>query len=740
MDINLCYVDGISRIDTPYFTSGSEQTSFFASKIVGTVTTTFYPPHYRNKIRFSTEDLNISDHVNYLYFTYKNKNFYYFVDAIEYVSEDIIEIDISMDYIQTYFFDIRVKNGIIERKHINRFISNNVINRSYIRENVSNGDFINRAKVYTQEYPKWVVLKVTELEYATNRKVISYIDTGKGVVPSPFYYITFPLDYNSVGELISYDYTNSAVIWDRTTSIVLLNRVIERLSPYISDAYVVPFCIFNPSRNYISNNKLYFDAESLMYCRKESGDVDDYHFVIGTNVPPTGTNVAVPIPVFIKKYDLQTSDFAYSTIPSNGVYSFLAMNQFQLDFSKNVLLSTPFSPLYIPQLIDDNYIRVEYGNSSYSTSYPLFKVNEIGYKIIGISRFDVSSGITMFGIIQENSFPSYVSDYYDTFVLDTNVPIYDVVVSSEQQYIANNHNRWAVAGLKIGSNILSRFVGAARYGLEDAYINSDINSLVSNKRNYDARYTRQEAPLKKGAARELNSLIRSGQMNTLGGANQALGIAMDLAEPIISQGLADNNSMYVPDKPQQVASVIPKLISDAINPWYRYIYVNDLSQVANYYHLNGFKVDEYVVNKDNIFAYVQNRVYFNIIKLRSANIHLANVIEDDDTISHITNRFERGVRLWNAVPAAYHDTFSLENSPASKSFNLSHLGSLVGVTVEGLYVNATLRSFTPQGEVIITFDNYRSGSASVIIHSIYSNSSLDIGNFVYDNVEKIYFN
>ena len=46
MTINLLYVKGISHIDTPYFTSGSEQADYFDDCIVDTIETTFYPPHY----------------------------------------------------------------------------------------------------------------------------------------------------------------------------------------------------------------------------------------------------------------------------------------------------------------------------------------------------------------------------------------------------------------------------------------------------------------------------------------------------------------------------------------------------------------------------------------------------------------------------------------------------------------------------------------------------------------------
>ena len=52
MNVYLYYVEGISRIDTPYFAtktiqaSLSKQEEFFDNHLVKTVELSFYPPHY----------------------------------------------------------------------------------------------------------------------------------------------------------------------------------------------------------------------------------------------------------------------------------------------------------------------------------------------------------------------------------------------------------------------------------------------------------------------------------------------------------------------------------------------------------------------------------------------------------------------------------------------------------------------------------------------------------------------
>ena len=100
MTITLGYIHGISRTDTPSFISGSEQILYFESKKVSEIETTFYPPHYQNDIYVEDDDCDINTHVNYLWFTYKDKVYYYFIDSIEYSSESAFFLAFSSVYCQ----------------------------------------------------------------------------------------------------------------------------------------------------------------------------------------------------------------------------------------------------------------------------------------------------------------------------------------------------------------------------------------------------------------------------------------------------------------------------------------------------------------------------------------------------------------------------------------------------------------------------------------------------------------
>ena len=162
MNIYLAYIEGISRIDTPYFTSGSEQETYFDNKVVETIETTFYPPHYHNAINVSSDECDINTSINYLFFEYKNKRYYYFIDSITYSSESVITLNITMDYIQTYMFNIYIQNGIINRRFIDRFLGSR-INRAYIRENVSKGELelVSSDNDIIDTTPLWIIIKST---------------------------------------------------------------------------------------------------------------------------------------------------------------------------------------------------------------------------------------------------------------------------------------------------------------------------------------------------------------------------------------------------------------------------------------------------------------------------------------------------------------------------------------------------------------------------------------------------
>ena len=146
MIVELFYISGLNNIDTLYFDNIDEQNNYFdnATSKVSLNDFSFYPPHYTNKILLSTADIDFNSNVNYLRLQYNNKWYYYFIENIDYISEETVSIDVVMDVIQTYLFNIKFNYADIERRLIDRWLikdSNIEINRNYIRENLSNSSF-----------------------------------------------------------------------------------------------------------------------------------------------------------------------------------------------------------------------------------------------------------------------------------------------------------------------------------------------------------------------------------------------------------------------------------------------------------------------------------------------------------------------------------------------------------------------------------------------------------------------
>ena len=134
--LKLYYVEGISRTDTPLFDNIENQRQYYSDRLVVTIPDSFYPPHYRNEISLVLGDYftpSSASQMNYLSLEYLGRVYYYFIDSIEYKNEDIATLNVTMDVIQTYMFDINYHNARVKRETIKRW-NGDYINRNYINE------------------------------------------------------------------------------------------------------------------------------------------------------------------------------------------------------------------------------------------------------------------------------------------------------------------------------------------------------------------------------------------------------------------------------------------------------------------------------------------------------------------------------------------------------------------------------------------------------------------------------
>ena len=344
------FIEGISRTDTPLFNNLSEQNVYFNKNTMLQIDE-YYPPHYTNVIKCSVADINFNTRVNYVSLRHFDKWYYYFITSCNYVNEDIIEITINMDTFQTFMFDIEFHNARVSRKLIKRWNNGN-INRNYIRENFSSGIFVNYFyKDYTIErlgngdggvlLCKYIPSNVGSIvRYAT--EVISeftrYKDNSLIKILPAFNFAIGNKEYRNIN--IAIDGGLNEIITP-----LAYNEFMYSLQSD-PDNFILYYIPFNPFVNVEISKTIIGDMKCTLWNFKND---DNNSFNI------TGDN----------KY-VEASICEINTINRDVV----------LDFVQNSDRQVLFNSKYVPQMLDENYIRVYYGEKAHMTTYPMNKLTK----------------------------------------------------------------------------------------------------------------------------------------------------------------------------------------------------------------------------------------------------------------------------------------------------------------------------------------------------------------------------
>lgn len=124
---------------TLYFSDTSSQSSYFTGKKVKDSTEC----SYQRKDKIIRYPANYDDIVGCNYVMYKNSShsskwYYAFITKMEYKNDEMTEIHIETDVIQTWLFDYSVKASFIEREHVNSDIEG----EHTVPECLETGEFI----------------------------------------------------------------------------------------------------------------------------------------------------------------------------------------------------------------------------------------------------------------------------------------------------------------------------------------------------------------------------------------------------------------------------------------------------------------------------------------------------------------------------------------------------------------------------------------------------------------------
>lgn len=100
-----------------YFANMTAQESYFAGKVVKTFTAyTFLRKSWPIKVQATMEQ---AKRWSYLFFDNDTgKTYYYFINNVEYVNDNTVELSLELDVLQTYMFDYELLPSFIERQHV----------------------------------------------------------------------------------------------------------------------------------------------------------------------------------------------------------------------------------------------------------------------------------------------------------------------------------------------------------------------------------------------------------------------------------------------------------------------------------------------------------------------------------------------------------------------------------------------------------------------------------------------
>lgn len=640
-NIGFCYVDGISTENTPHFATLAAQRQFFESKIVATLEDGFYVPHYQDMLTISNSDLNFNTKVNYVAILFSGKYYYYFIDSVAYVSETDIEVSISLDTVQTFLFDIIVHDSIIERRFINRWVYNPLyqdysINRNYIQENLSDSNFLPYKYNYDENLFEGQAMAVaikTRIAGAEGdtrfSSVKTYtIDLGANmrVTYQDFASISFyPIVTDEDNALIpisyqgdaSFGYINSlwaieaAAVAETTYAIHYFPfnplpdvEIVNDVWSFPNDPYVPTY---EPAYYGLYNSKKVI--QNFTYKHSEY-DYDSDHTEI-SNIK--SVNI---------EHTWKIADKGRPLYDNKGVM-----------FRRNTSIAEPYSTCYMTQMLDANYMSLQFGEGQNMASLNLFRIDVTYVSLLYAG--DLISGNRYYAIVPDGQSAFYFN--LDNYTVCDPIAYTTLGVDRYGEWARNNAYTVGMAGVKVaietvGASVLAAFkVGSAQ---------NKIGAILKDKSSYDKRH--KIPTLKKRFAAKIRDLKDEQALAGLKGGVDAASGASGILGTITTQA----NLSKAPNSIKSFGTAGANMLAGGV-PVYYVNYVNDFDQVAYYYHQYGFLVNKpfKTVAYSNPFNELVSRYYFDYYKFQYVDIDL-RVMCTSDMIADLVERLESGIRVW----------------------------------------------------------------------------------------------
>ena len=616
--IRLYFIEGISKYDEPTFDTEAHQTAFFLKHEVEVVDTGFYPPHYNNKIKLEISDFDLRKQINYLSLEYNNKIYYYFIDDINYVNEDLYELIVTMDVIQTYMFNIHCNNVNVNRMSISRW-KDNKINREYIRENISEeqlilADMSAGSSGYTIHV---AVCASPTSNFWSGNKYKTTINIGKQ--RHALNMILYP--FIAKDDLNTSD--NKRICFLKADSVkgsIVAQSEIQQLLGKVGARAEVS-AIYKMPIEYLGINRFdsYYvdDEEVIAYDFTNAIDIDT-----ADTSPDTGFGVYITqIQTAISSKKISLALLGFSNAPNNKT-------------------KISFSEKFCPQMLDSNYCRITFGDSNYQSTYPLEYLEMDDLQVYIYTFVSEGSIAYLFNEGEQNA--SYVLDDYQTLTFSRLDFSINLLTNAYQEYDKANK---------------ARLLGFINSELSNT-INAVPSSRSSISEEQTSRSKRIKGRLRATSKKVSTSMTKSvGSFNPylylLGGASSAIDYVDKglnaILEPNTLRTCTTSSSMYT------LGSYVTRL---------KIFKSPNLESIAKYFETTGYAVNKFY-NAISLFSDdspLSLRYYFNVIKCVDIDLSLHDCPSDNATLDNIAEIFYQGLRLWR-VDYTTNETYCPMSQP-----------------------------------------------------------------------------
>ena len=176
---------------TIYFNDKESQVNYFLNKSLHSFDQVSYQrENFKIRIPKHIDKINNCNYVMYQNTFYTDKWYYAFIKSKKYINDNVTEVEIETDSIQTFMFDITIKPSFVEREHV----TDDTIGAHTIPEGLETGEYVDQFVSYAElssfQYinQSYIVIAVSEnglnLTYPSGSKVYGNVFSG-------LYYLVF---------------------------------------------------------------------------------------------------------------------------------------------------------------------------------------------------------------------------------------------------------------------------------------------------------------------------------------------------------------------------------------------------------------------------------------------------------------------------------------------------------------------------------------------------------------------